>query len=78
MTYEENDELTHDLTKLSERIDEWSGREMKNYQFLNQKIDMEKELKNNIENKASKENLKAMDIKEDLVKMTNEMAIKRI
>ena len=46
--YEENEELRHDLTKLSEKFDEWSGREVTYTQLENKKIDIEKGLENNI------------------------------
>ena len=52
--YEENEELRHDLTKLSEKFDEWSGREVTYTQLANQKSDIYKELKNNIENMGNK------------------------
>jgi len=52
--YEENEELRHDLTKLSEKFDEWSGREVTYTQLGNKKSDIEKELKNNIENMGNK------------------------
>ena len=43
MTYVENDELRHDLLKLIENFDEWSGSKIKKHQLLNQKSDMENE-----------------------------------
>ena len=64
--YEENEELTHDQTTLSEKFDEWSGREVTYTQLGNKKSDIEKELKNNIENMGNKEYLKGISRKEDL------------
>ena len=77
-----NEELKHDFTKLSEKFYEWSGREVTYTQLANKKIDVEKELENNIENMgnkedregiSSKEDLKVIASKRDLVKMAKEM-----
>ena len=61
--YEENEKLRLDLSKWSEKFDEWSGSEMTYTQLINQKSDIEKELKKYIETMANEENLKEMDKK---------------
>ena len=76
--YEETEELRHDLTKLSEKFDEWSGREMTYTQLENKKSDIEKELKNNIENMGNKEERKGISSKEDLKGMASKEDLKVI
>ena len=73
-----NEELRHDLTKLSEKFDEWSGREVTYTQLVNQKSDIEKELKINIENMGNKEYLKGISRKEDLKGMARKEDLKVI
>ena len=73
-----NEELTHDLTKLSEKFDEWSGGEVTYTQLGNKESDIEKELKNNIENMGNKEDCKGISSKEDLKGMASKEDLKVI
>ena len=73
-----NEELRHDFTKVSEKFDEWSGREVTYTQLANKKSDIEKELKNNIENMGNKQDRKGISSKEDLKGMASEDDLKVI
>ena len=66
------------LDKVEWNFDEWSGREVTYTQLGNKKSDIEKELKNNIENMGNKEDCKGISSEEDLKGMASKEDLKVI